>query len=921
MSMFNSKTAKPLYSAVTAGIVFFCAAQISSGSAANKEEINERTRIAASNMQDAIVIDCQLPGKLIELGGFHRYLTPGKLLRLSAIDCRTRGGEYTLGDLSSGTLSLKRWQPLAEQGSAEAQYYVARIYANGMGGVPVDYAKASEWYQRAAKQKYSAALQELGYLYESGLGVPQDRLLALNLQREASGLGDDLDYAWKLTAAKEEAAQQTAKLSEQLEASNEEMESLRIDLEESRDGWERSRALLGSAENSVLNLRSQLKTLQAQGGGDGAARVKELQAKLTVKETELSQARSGAEKLRADLAARQSQLESRLQNSEATSSQLNELLSARQDEAKSLRARLAQSEQRLIVSQQELGNLRLEYRKEVNQLSAERDELDHIRAGSHGNAGAALLAAKERELDLKSLRVQTLEGELDKLRKGMAGAAAPGGQSAKQTDAQNAQLRAQLGALQARLNEQVKAQQAAQTEITDIRSKSQAERDALLTKMADQLASRTAELEAKQRRIASLESDAAMLKDEATRLREQQTHDAAAKAGEASRMQAAMEQQRTMLEKERESLEQLRMDAARERAAQLADRENLQRQMADAQKSNERDVAALKKEIQARQEMLSAKEERIAVLEKKLADEKMPADKPVMTAGSYPQRGGALAPALALPPAIIPAAATLTAGVSANYYALVIGNNNYRYMQGLLTPANDAQSVADLLEQNYGFKVTRLLDATSDEIMRTLDNFSIELKDSDRLLIYYAGHGGTRDGPPERAFWLGVDADPRIQAGWISAEYVGDKIKQMRAKHVLLVSDSCFSASITHPTTTTIRRDLSEKRFQVQWNRRARMVLTSGQNTPVVDTSGDRNHSLFAKYFISVLRQNSGVMSGEMLSYELSSRMQPEATRMGLKQTPTYTSLQDANHEYGDFFFVPSPKAPVRVAALNDLRD
>jgi hypothetical protein len=104
-----------------------------------------------------------------------------------------------------------------------------------------------------------------------------------------------------------------------------------------------------------------------------------------------------------------------------------------------------------------------------------------------------------------------------------------------------------------------------------------------------------------------------------------------------------------------------------------------------------------------------------------------------------------------------------------------------------------------------------------------------------------------------------------------------------------------------------VRRDLSEKRFQVQWNRRARMVLTSGQNTPVVDSSGDRNHSLFAKYFISVLRQNSSVMSGEMLSYELASRMQPEAARMGLKQTPTYTSLQDAHHDYGDFFFLPAP--------------
>jgi hypothetical protein len=92
-------------------------------------------RIAAANMEDAVVVDCQLPGKLRRLGGTRTYLTPGRLYRTSAIVCRTRGGEYTLGDLSSGTLSLQRWMIPAENGDAEAQYYVARIHATGMDNV------------------------------------------------------------------------------------------------------------------------------------------------------------------------------------------------------------------------------------------------------------------------------------------------------------------------------------------------------------------------------------------------------------------------------------------------------------------------------------------------------------------------------------------------------------------------------------------------------------------------------------------------------------------------------------------------------------------------------------------------------------------------------------------------------------------
>jgi hypothetical protein len=84
------------------------------------------------------------------------------------------------------------------------------------------------------------------------------------------------------------------------------------------------------------------------------------------------------------------------------------------------------------------------------------------------------------------------------------------------------------------------------------------------------------------------------------------------------------------------------------------------------------------------------------------------------------------------------------------------------------------------------------------------------------------------------------------------------------------------------------------------------MVLTSGQDEPVVDSSSaDQTHSLFADLFLTVLRQNAILLSGEMLAHEVSSRMSAYVVRAGLKQTPTYSNLQDQQHMYGDFFFVP----------------
>ena len=181
-------------------------------------ETEERSRIAAANLEDAIVVDCQLPGKLQKLGGMRTYLTPGRLMRLSAVDCRARGGEYTIGDLSSGTLSIQRWLPLAESGEAEAQYYVARIYANGMGGVAMRLFARCRLVSTRRRSELLRRDPGARLPVRARLGVPKDSMRALNLQRKAAGLGDELDYAWKITAAEEEGARQLAAVSEQLDA-------------------------------------------------------------------------------------------------------------------------------------------------------------------------------------------------------------------------------------------------------------------------------------------------------------------------------------------------------------------------------------------------------------------------------------------------------------------------------------------------------------------------------------------------------------------------------------------------------------------------------------------------------------------------------------------------------------------------------
>ena len=76
----------------------------------------------------------------------------------------------------------------AEQGQADAQYYLGLMYALGKG-LPRDYRKAAMWFRKAAEQGYADAQFDLGRLYAVGDGVDQDLVQAYILITLAAAQG------------------------------------------------------------------------------------------------------------------------------------------------------------------------------------------------------------------------------------------------------------------------------------------------------------------------------------------------------------------------------------------------------------------------------------------------------------------------------------------------------------------------------------------------------------------------------------------------------------------------------------------------------------------------------------------------------------------------------------------------------------
>jgi TPR repeat protein len=119
--------------------------------------------------------------------------------------------------------AIRAWLPLAEAGSAEAANNIGHMYEEGLG-VAQNYSTAMDWYRKAALQELAEAQHNVALLYYNGYGVaanPREALrwfrLAANQGLAASeymlglayysGEGVDLDYSearrWFLQSARQ----------------------------------------------------------------------------------------------------------------------------------------------------------------------------------------------------------------------------------------------------------------------------------------------------------------------------------------------------------------------------------------------------------------------------------------------------------------------------------------------------------------------------------------------------------------------------------------------------------------------------------------------------------------------------------------------------------------------------------------------
>jgi len=232
------------------------------------------------------------------------------------------------------------------------------------------------------------------------------------------------------------------------------------------------------------------------------------------------------------------------------------------------------------------------------------------------------------------------------------------------------------------------------------------------------------------------------------------------------------------------------------------------------------------------------------------------------------------------------------------YHALIIAVQNYssREINDLDHPIADAMAIKNILTKRYTFddrNIIFLKNPDRKTIGTTFNDLRKKLSENDNLLIFYAGHGVWMDDMKE-GYWLPRDASGiNNPTDWIPNSTIRNYIRALKAKHVLLVADACFSGGIFKVREAFISPNASiEKIYEMQ----SRKAITSGSLKTVPD------RSVFVEYLTKRLRENKeNYLDAQKLFVSFKEAVINNSPN---NQIPLYGAISEAGDEGGDFVFV-----------------
>lgn len=210
----------------------------------------------------------------------------------------------------------------------------------------------------------------------------------------------------------------------------------------------------------------------------------------------------------------------------------------------------------------------------------------------------------------------------------------------------------------------------------------------------------------------------------------------------------------------------------------------------------------------------------------------------------------------------------------------------------------DVKKITEILCEKYNFELVEqpILNenATKQKIIDSLNELVATLTPEDNIVIYFAGHG-IQNPITNHGYWIPYDVNDS-PSSYIPNSTIKDAIEGIDAKHVFLISDSCYSGTFLTRTRSADIAFYYDKLDALK----SRWVLASGGEEKVSDGSEEGTGSPFFNVLYDFLNENTNkhLSVSEIINHV------NHATRRIAKQQPNGAYIQNVGHEDGQMVLV-----------------
>ena len=244
-------------------------------------------------------------------------------------------------------------------------------------------------------------------------------------------------------------------------------------------------------------------------------------------------------------------------------------------------------------------------------------------------------------------------------------------------------------------------------------------------------------------------------------------------------------------------------------------------------------------------------------------------------------------------------------------YALVIGNQNYRFVSEVPYAIHDARVFRDYCQKALGLPAENIHiceDATKQLILE--DELvwleTIKNRDKKKLIIYYAGHGVPDTKKQNKAYLLPTDVRGTKPENGIALDDFYARLGDLAFNQTSIFLDACFSGiNRDNESVNEGMRGVEIAAEEGTISSGNVVVFSAAQGNETAQGIEEEGHGLFTYYLLKVLQNTTGFIDYGDLADMLHTNVSRRATQLKLRkpQTPNATASEQLGDAWRDLTF------------------